>query len=821
MMSAATLIVEVVLTKFLGIKLFYHFVYAILGMVVFSFALAGTIVYLRKDWLGKDISSHWRRCGYLAAAFGVTLPLGIVAFCAMPLDVVDWNAGDVLLRSASLILILLLLGLPLTLAGACISHVLSASRLKVTTVYFFDLLAAAIGAALSPFLLAQLGGYGCMALGAILGLLSAVAFQVVSQSKISRVVLASWTVAAVATTLLLIYPSWSVARFGFDIRSTKDPEIFETFMQGFGGLRSTHWNAIARTDVSNQGTSENRGVYKMGISDKVKTPVLPGRMIMVDGAANTRQFLVDGDVTEQDYLRKFVWVSPYIAHSAAVQDALVLGGGGGIDILIAKYFRVPHVDVVEFNPATAAILQGRLDDPDGRFSRPLLSDDKTSVNIINKEVRHFCTTVEGKKYDVIQASGVDTLTAITTGGLANTDNYLYTTDAVAAYARLLKPGGILSLTHWRTLPPLLPLRMFLSYIEYLEKSGVKDAYRQVLVVGGDRWTASMLKTTPFTREEVANVRKWATENGQYILFDPFAQPEKRVSGNESEATYLLFDPYKPAERSAGANASEAIFYDLAFAGPQKRAQLIDDYPRNISPVSDNKPYFYNTQKWAMGSNIVINVINTLALLMALLVAILPARGVNRTDLRKEVIPYLFFFAFCGFAFFLFETMIIQTFTIVMGGPIYSLSVALVSVLSGYALGSGLAGRLSFNGRTIAVIGILLCVLFVASYFLVPTLIASLLPLSLSQRLLYSAVVIGLLSIAAGIPVSLTMNHLREKQGGIVCWMWGISSAFNALAAIGFIPIAQLIGIAEVAMVVAVLYLSGALILAAGCRRQSA
>ena len=67
----------------------------------------------------------------------------------------------------------------------------------------------------------------------------------------------------------------------------------------------------------------------------------------------------------------------------------------------------------------------------------------------------------------------------------------------------------------------------------------------------------------------------------------------------------------------------------------------------------------------------------------------------------------------------------------------------------------------------------------------------------------------------GIPVSLAMNNLRHQYAGVVSWMWGISSAFNALGALAFVPLAQNFGIAFMFQVVAVCYLVAVIALASG------
>jgi hypothetical protein len=794
--SMSTLIVEICLTKFLGIKLFYHFAYALLSMVVFSMALAGTYIYLKKGPLGEDTSEAWQQCSTAALLYAVSLPLAVAVFCWTPLNPLP-TSGDILqvLSFVALPIYMVLLGIPLALAGVCISHTLSACKLPVTVIYFWDLLAAAVGAALCPLILEKAGGYGAICIASLIGLVGAIAFQHASGKMPGVKNGVYWFSSAAVAALLLSYPSWAISTYGFDIRSPKEIGTITTFQKDFSGVTATHWNAVGRVDVSDFGTSESMGFFRFGLSSKANVPKLYGRMIMVDGAANTRQFRVDGKLADQHFLKQFLWASPYVAYGDHPQRSLVIGGGGGVDILIAKYFNIPKVDVLEFNPANAAILKGEIDDAKSLYTPWLLGDSKTEVNIINKEARHYCTTQPPGTYDIIQASGVDTLTAITTGGLALSDSYLYTKEAVADYSRLLRQDGILSLTHWRLLPPVLPLRMFLTYLEYLDDMGVKQPWRNLLIVSTDYWTDCMVKTTPFTQEQVQAVHAWAKESRQEVLFDPFLA--------QSEIAKI--------------NTKDKVFYDMAYADSAKRKDLINAYEKEVTPVTDDKPYFYKFEKLNQYLELTSSALVVFALIVAGLIVALPIGRMPRRDMRAEIIPYILFFACCGFAFFLFETMIIQMLSIVVGGPIYALSVVLVCVLAGYAVGSFFAQYLKPTPTTIGLLGVILCLVFVGLAVTIHPIIHAILPLSLPWRIFVCAVVTTLVAFVTGVPVSLTMQHLREKWGSIVAWMWGISSASNGLGAISFVPIARIIGISHIGYIIAALYLLGAIALWVGLK----
>jgi spermidine synthase len=778
--AASTILVEITLTKFLAYKVQHHATYAVISMVVLSLGAAGLYVFWKPP--------SWTGVSRAAALYGSGIGLVTLVFCWVPIDpqnpdIARWLAG------AAVPLYLLLFAAPLFLAGVCISRVLSHGAHPVATVYFWDLLAAALAALVCPLLLRGLGGYGTMAAAGALAMVAAVAFGRLD-GRPARSYLAEGIAFALTAAALFAYPGWAVARWGFDVRSFKDLTHRRVFQDDFGGIAETYWNGVARIDVSRTASSDSP-MYRFGLPASSYLLDIPGRYVLVDGGANTRQFVANGNLAEQHYLGGALWASPYVAHGHA-RRALVIGGGGGIDILVAKYFSTRVVDVVELNPATVGLLTGTLDDPDGHLYTPWLGSDATSkVRIAHREGRHFCTVRPTDHYDIIQASGVDTLTAITTGGNSLVESYLYTREAVEQYLRILAPGGVLSLTHWRASPPTLGLRMFLTYFEALERAGVAEPHRHLMVLGDAIWVDLLLKKTPFEPAEVERARRWAARQGHSLVFDP----ERSLADTTAEGTLWPL---------------EAIFTAMALATPEQRARLVEAYPARITPVTDDSPYFYRVEK--NGSrlalafpDVTIRWLFLLACAAAIALTVVPLRRLRRRGVTRGMLEHAAFFALSGFAFLLFEAAIIQLLSVFVGGPTYSLAVVLVCVLGGYAIGSRLSLRVRPTSRTFLAFGGALAALFVAILLGLPALTRAALPLPFNARIALAAAVTLIPSIAVGIPVPLAMGRLRGQQGDVVAWMWGISSAFNVLGGMSFVPLTQLWGISGAMGAVAALY----------------
>lgn len=70
-----------------------------------------------------------------------------------------------------------------------------------------------------------------------------------------------------------------------------------------------------------------------------KVPI--GPIDLVDGGANSRQFLLDRH-PEVPVLKSALWAFPYVLRPQS-ENTLLIGPGGGIDILIGKAFGVRQI----------------------------------------------------------------------------------------------------------------------------------------------------------------------------------------------------------------------------------------------------------------------------------------------------------------------------------------------------------------------------------------------------------------------------------------------------------------------------------------------
>ncbi len=112
-------------------------------------------------------------------------------------------------------------------------------------------------------------------------------------------------------------------------------------------------------------------------------------------------------------------------------DVMVIGAGSGNDLAHALKHDVKHIDAVEIDPVIREI--GMKNHPDQPYADPRITKHLD-------DGRHFLKTTD-KKYDLVVYALVDSL--ILHSGYANIrlESYLFTEQAIADVAKVLKPGG--------------------------------------------------------------------------------------------------------------------------------------------------------------------------------------------------------------------------------------------------------------------------------------------------------------------------------------------------------------------------------------------
>ena len=124
------------------------------------------------------------------------------------------------------------------------------------------------------------------------------------------------------------------------------------------------------------------------------------------------------------------------------------------------------------------------------YSGESITDPRVAIHV--DDGRSFVRRSPAR-YDVIQASLVDTWAATAAGAYTLTENSLYTAEAFGEYLDHLSDRGLLTITRW----VFDGLRLVSLAQEACAARGL-DASQHLAIVRYDRVATFLLKKTPFT-----------------------------------------------------------------------------------------------------------------------------------------------------------------------------------------------------------------------------------------------------------------------------------------------------------------------------------
>ncbi|MCD6406639.1 SAM-dependent methyltransferase, partial [Candidatus Aerophobetes bacterium] len=184
--------------------------------------------------------------------------------------------------------------------------------------------------------------------------------------------------------------------------------------------------------------------YAPGLSLNFQRDIPSQVGIFIDADSMSAVNRFRGDFSNLGYLDFLTLSLPYYLTSQP--EILVVGAGGGSEVLNALYHGAKKVFAVEVNPQMIDIVNKDLAEFSGKiYSLP-------QVKTVVKEARGYVETTH-KKFDIIQISLLDSFAASSAGVYALSESYLYTVEALCRFVEHLTPGGFLCITRWIKIPP--------------------------------------------------------------------------------------------------------------------------------------------------------------------------------------------------------------------------------------------------------------------------------------------------------------------------------------------------------------------------------
>ena len=551
-----------------------------------------------------------------------------------------------------------------------------------------------------------------------------------------------------------------------------------------GNIIETRWSAFGRTDlIASDQEPEMMGVF-------------------IDGTAGSPMYQFNGDFNNpnpiiEDLKFEFPGYFPFFFLGAEEKDsALIIGPGGGRDIILAQLGGVKNIDAVEVNQEIIEI--GR----DYAWYNGGIYTDFDNLEVIIGEGRNFLRGQE-QSYDIIILSLPVINTSRSPEGYALTENFLLTIDSIDDYLEhLTAEGRLIFVAH----DVFEIFRLFSISLASFEERGISNeaAMQHMYTVATPEYPLFVLKKSPFTAADMQSRYDYLQEMRYtpHFLYLP---------GFTQNAEYLPPEEYSGLHDAVTAiSKGEMKFTDFENA--------LKENGLNISPVTDNSPFFYNFQ---VGIPQPISLVLQLSIIIVLIVILVPPFYRLRKDSKssarvgmskvfpKNLQTFIVIFSMLGIGFMLAEISLIQRTLLFLGQPVLSLSTLLFSLLAGVGIGSLYTNRFPVHRiLKIVVIGcsIVVSMLFIYTFSL-PGIFNELVGMNLNMRLLSTAGMLIPLGFFMGFLFPSGIRLLKEKEmENNIPWMWGINGTSSVLGSALAMLIAITIGFKEALLIAAGCYL---------------
>jgi len=269
-----------------------------------------------------------------------------------------------------------------------------------------------------------------------------------------------------------------------------------------------------------------------------------------------------------------------------------------------------------------------------------------------------------------------------------------------------------------------------------------------------------------------------------------------------------------------------------------RQAFYRDFPLDVTPTTDDRPFFFHTTRlrnhwalapilkvfgvpvqkadnpgsWGTGGLTALLILLGISSGLIVLFVLGPLALTQRSTLRAGWLSSLGYFACLGAGFMLIEVALLQRFVLLLGHPVYSLTVTLFSLLLGTGLGSMLSRRVPDTRVRHA--SILACLGVAAIGVLWASVLPSVVRVAIGAPLIIRMSVAVALMVPAGmvmgIPLPGGVRLLAARQPQLIAWAWGINGALSVLGATLAVFIAMNWGFSITLLAGAVLYAAAAL-----------
>ncbi|UZQ48932.1 class I SAM-dependent methyltransferase [Clostridium kluyveri] len=725
-------IYETLLTRLFSAILSYSLVFIVVSFAILGGGIGAIISY--------KLSKKQKSMEKILAWTSVLLPVSFILSIAL-MYFLPFTPTFLLYIPAALF--------PFILGGIINSIIFKERTGSSNKLYLMDLLGAGLGSLLIIKLMNSFGFLGSVIIVTAFGIVSAIGislyYRIIKTTIISSIGFIVMSILLISGNLIDIvgknfssYYTSPVTVIG-SYKNSKNPAEIEF----------SKWDAISKTDVIDI-KSDNE------------------KLIVTDGGAAAPIVKFNGNLDSVKELKSEVNYIPF--SFGKNEKSLVIGSGGGKDVLFALLGGNIKIDAIEINPSTIAAVNEFKEFSGNIYNYP-------GVNLHNQDGRYFIENSKDK-YDNIY------LSMVMTNSVENTmyslaEYYIFTEEALNQYLNHLSEDGKLTFMVHDSKDLI---KVVNTGIKVLLDKGIKqkDVTNYFTIINGVTKTESevhgsgiamplvIFRNKPFTQEDINSIVNTASIQNRDMIHFP---------GNEIE-------PYKSLK-------TEKMTYE----------QLIDNISFNSKPITDNSPFFYNNSKF-----IPVEMIFILALILTI-VLVVKKKFLTTVEYKKTSL----YFASLGVAYMLVEIPLIQKMVLYFGSSSIAFSFIVFSLLISSGIGSLISGNrivekyVSKSPYYILAAGIMILVNQMG--------LSSILNLTKDWQTTYKFIVVFLDLLPMGLLMGMAFPSGLKKLGslkgeeGIVPLMIGINGIFSVLGSTLAVIISMKLGFSITVYIGAAIYIT--------------
>jgi MFS family permease len=740
--SVSLLLLEITFTRLSSVILSYHYVFLVLSTAMFGLGMGGLAAYYLADKPENGNKYLTASC----ALFVIFIPISIILMAWLP-------------YISNIFFYAFLMFVPFFFAGVLLAVIFRLYPEESSRLYAADIFGAAAGVAAAFFLLREIGGINSALFASFSASVALIFFNMKNKKIILPAFLSSITIVIFIINLSL--------QFAKEVPVGDDPikdlnRLIADPEKG-GEIIETRWSAFGRTDLA-------RHIKETDVMT-----------LFIDGTAGTPMYRFNGDIKNPDGIVKempmtFPGYFPFLfLKDNEKESALIIGSGGGRDVLIALMAGIREITAVEVNRELVDIVKDY-----SKYNGGIYTNYK-NVNIVVDEGRSFVKRSNHKYNSIILTLPV-TKSSRSIEGFALTESFLLTEESVIDYLEHMKDDGqLIVLMHNK----IMALRMVSLSLSAMKKIGIDNASAmRHIYLFGDKLPLFVLRKKAFTEDEIrlriAEMQRLGFGDG--IVFMPYNKINEHDSVNK--ALLLIAD---------GAVSIEKI---------------VKATDKDISAVTDESPFFYKFEK-GLPDN--VSLLLYLSIILSILIAVLPFIAAKKggRNSRADFLKPVLLFLLLGAGFMILEVSLIQRFILFLGSPVVSMSVFLVTLFIGMSIGSFYSNRFSGNeiGYKIGIFSLMIGAAIILYSVLLSYFFGFLIGYEFIVKVIAAAMLVLPLGFLLGVPFPSGIRLLKQKEKGfLIPWMWGINGAASVLGSVLAVAAAIMAGFTSAQFISAGCYL---------------